>query len=130
MRLKDHARASSESTPIVMMAWVSWLAWNIGRHPTRQQTLNRMASGFQYEGSASRMTYIGPPWISPAESFPRYMTERALVKKLVDMPTRAVTHIQNSAPGPPRAMATATPAMLPIPTVDASAVESASYGLT
>ena len=37
----------------------------------------------------------------------------------------ALTHIQNSAPGPPKDMATATPAILPIPTVLDSAVESA-----
>ena len=28
----------------------------------------------------------------------------------------AITHIQNTAPGPPTAMAVATPAMLPVPT--------------
>ena len=33
-----------------------------------------------------------------------------------------VTHIQNRAPGPPAAMAVATPAMLPVPTVAARAV--------
>ena len=32
------------------------------------------------------------------------------------MPTSATTHIQNTAPGPPSMMATATPAMLPAPT--------------
>ena len=38
------------------------------------------------------------------------------------MPTSAVIHIQNTAPGPPSAMAVATPAMLPVPMVAASAV--------
>ena len=33
------------------------------------------------------------------------------------MPNKALTHIQNIAPGPPMAMAIATPAMLPMPTV-------------
>ena len=42
------------------------------------------------------------------------------------MPTSAVIHIQNSAPGPPIAIAVATPAMLPVPTVAASAVISAA----
>ncbi|MNN86480.1 hypothetical protein D3C81_2039050 [compost metagenome] len=37
-------------------------------------------------------------------------------KKLVAMPSRPIIHIQNTAPGPPRLMATATPAMLPAPT--------------
>jgi len=32
------------------------------------------------------------------------------------MPTSAMAHIQNTAPGPPSVMATATPAMLPPPT--------------
>ena len=42
------------------------------------------------------------------------------------MPTSAVIHIQKSAPGPPMAIAVATPAMLPVPTVAASAVISAA----
>ena len=41
---------------------------------------------------------------------------------LAAMPKMAETHIQNTAPGPPRVMAVATPAMLPTPTVAASAV--------
>jgi hypothetical protein len=41
------------------------------------------------------------------------------------MPRNAVTHIQNSAPGPPQCSAMATPAMLPMPTVADSAVDSA-----
>ena len=38
---------------------------------------------------------------------------------------QTVIHIQKSAPGPPAAMAVATPAMLPVPTVAAKAVMSA-----
>jgi len=45
------------------------------------------------------------------------------------MPTRAVIHIQNTAPGPPSAMAVATPAMLPVPMVAARAVVSAWKGV-
>ena len=41
------------------------------------------------------------------------------------MPKKAVSHIQNSAPGPPMRMAMATPAMLPMPTVADSAVVNA-----
>ena len=41
------------------------------------------------------------------------------------MPTAAVTHIQKMAPGPPTRIAVATPPMLPLPTVEASAVDSA-----
>ncbi len=57
------------------------------------------------------------------------MTDNVLVKKFVDIPTNAVTHIQNNAPGPPNEIAAATPAMLPIPTVEANAVDKASYAL-
>ena len=38
------------------------------------------------------------------------------------MPNSAVIHIQNSAPGPPTAMAAATPAMFPVPMVADRAV--------
>ena len=38
------------------------------------------------------------------------------------MPKKAMTHIQNTAPGPPTKMAPATPTMLPVPTVAARAV--------
>ena len=41
------------------------------------------------------------------------------------MPTAPTTHIQKTAPGPPSETATATPAMLPRPTVPESAVDSA-----
>ena len=34
----------------------------------------------------------------------------------VDEPNSATAHIQNTAPGPPKAMAVATPAILPTPT--------------
>ena len=45
------------------------------------------------------------------------------------MPSRAEHHIQNTAPGPPMAIAPATPAMLPVPTVAASAVHTAWNGV-
>ena len=35
------------------------------------------------------------------------------------LPSRAVTHIQNTAPVPPRQMAVEMPAMLPVPTREA-----------
>ena len=44
------------------------------------------------------------------------------------MPTSATIHIQKIAPGPPRVSATATPAMLPVPTRLASEVQSAWNG--
>ena len=43
--------------------------------------------------------------------------------KLVAPPTKAISHIQNTAPGPPSAIAVPTPAMLPTPTRDAAEIE-------
>ncbi len=47
---------------------------------------------------------------------------------LVAMPSGAIAAIQNAAPGPPIAMAVATPAILPLPIVAAIAVVSAWNG--
>ena len=47
------------------------------------------------------------------------------VKYLVLIPTIALTHIQNIAPGPPTEIAKATPAMFPMPIVEDSAVVKA-----
>ncbi len=44
------------------------------------------------------------------------------------MPSQAVSHIQNTAPGPPRVIAVATPVMLPVPMVAASAIDIALKG--
>ncbi|WP_290572314.1 hypothetical protein [Agathobaculum sp.] len=44
------------------------------------------------------------------------------------MPKNAEIHIQNTAPGPPSVSAVATPAMLPVPTVAASAVHIVAKG--
>jgi hypothetical protein len=46
------------------------------------------------------------------------------------MPIRPTIHIQNTAPGPPRVIATATPAMLPAPTRPATLKVSAWKELT
>ena len=48
----------------------------------------------------------------------------------VHMPSRPEIQSQKIAPGPPRKIAVATPAMLPTPTVEARAVETAWKGLT
>ncbi len=74
----------------------------------------------------SRITYMGPPCTLPSESSPRYKMARVQVKNLVAIPTKALTHIQKRAPGPPIKIATATPLILPIPTVAARALDSAS----
>ena len=56
---------------------------------------------------------------------PLYITANDDVKNLVDIPIIPLIHIQNIAPGPPIEIATATPAILPIPTVAESAVVKA-----
>ncbi len=58
----------------------------------------------------------------PSLSRTRKRTASTASAYLVAIPKRPVTHIQNIAPGPPAAMAVATPAILPVPTVAASAV--------
>ena len=50
-------------------------------------------------------------------------------ENLVAMPKRAEISIQNTAPGPPRAIAPVTPTMLPVPTVAARAVVTACIGV-
>ena len=44
------------------------------------------------------------------------------------MPTNPMTHIQKIAPGPPSAIAVATPAIFPVPTVADMAVNKADLG--
>ena len=51
--------------------------------------------------------------------------ERLTSVSLTAMPKKPTIHIQKMAPGPPNAMARATPPMLPRPTVAESAAESA-----
>ena len=72
------------------------------------------------------MKYMGPPAILPWSSLTRYLCETVTSTNFVVIPTKAVAHIQNSAAGPPRKIAKATPPMLPVPTVPDSAVDSAS----
>ena len=45
------------------------------------------------------------------------------------IPRIAEIHIQNTAPGPPIAIAPATPAIFPVPTVPARAVQTAWKGV-
>ena len=73
---------------------------------------------------------MGPPetvplYLAESSSTSRYFCASVTSLYFVAMPRKAVIHIQNSAPGPPRWMAIAAPAMFPIPTVALSAVVSA-----
>ena len=49
---------------------------------------------------------------------------------LLEIPKAAEIHIHTNAPGPPTASAEATPAMLPVPMVAASAVHRQAKGET
>ena len=70
-------------------------------------------------------TYIGPPALRPCGVVMRYLMARSASPYLVAMPKMPVSHIHRTAPGPPAAIAVATPTMLPVPIVAASAVVSA-----
>ena len=73
---------------------------------------------------------MGPPTQSPWALRSRNFTARVTSEYLVHMPTRAEIHIQNTAPGPPAAIAPDTPAMLPVPMEAARAVHMALKGET
>ena len=55
----------------------------------------------------------------------RYLMARSPSAYLVAIPKNAATIIQNRAPGPPAAIAVATPTMLPVPIVADKAVQRA-----
>ena len=107
----------------VCSAWATELDCTVFPIPKLAQTVstaNSTASHFCFRPLSRK--YIGPPAISPFSSVIRYLTESRASPNLVAIPTSPVIHIQKSAPGPPEAMAVATPAMLPVPTVAARAV--------
>lgn len=85
-------------------------------------------SHFQRGPRPFLMKYMAPPTQLPAGVFSRKCTESRTSANFVIMPTRAVTHIQKRAPGPPMAMAVATPTILPVPISAARAVMRAFQG--
>ena len=95
----------------------SWFACITGRPLNKAQNANITANGFIFLPIPSVRTNIGPPWATPLSSFPLYITARVPSKNFVAIPSKALTHIQKMAPGPPTHSAIATPAMFPIPTV-------------
>ena len=86
-------------------------------------TANRAAVRFMFKPFSS--VYMGPPATLPSGETSRNFSARVHSVNLVAMPKKAVTHIQKRAPGPPRVMAVATPAMLPVPMVADRAVDNA-----
>ena len=69
--------------------------------------------------------YIGPPAYSPLTVFCLNFTAVAISANLTGIPKKDDTISQNTTPGPPSATAPAIHAILPVPTVAASAVHSA-----
>ena len=59
----------------------------------------------------------------------RYLIPNATSEYLVAIPRKPEIHIQKIAPGPPAAIAVATPAMFPTPTVPPSAMFNAANGV-
>ena len=83
----------------------------------------RMASHFQPNPFSN--AYIGPPSMRPRLVFTRYFTASNPSAYFVDIPNTPVSQHHSTAPGPPSAMAVATPMILPVPIVAASAVARA-----
>ncbi|MPM53523.1 hypothetical protein SDC9_100291 [bioreactor metagenome] len=110
------------------------LACVISPMPKEAMTANRANAKPSTEPNlpptAFFITYIGPPDISPFSFTSRYLTASMHSENLEVMPNAAEISIQTSAPGPPAASAVATPTMLPVPIVAASAVISAENGET
>ena len=92
------------------------------------KTAKRMASHFMFKPRSR--AYIGPPYMRPSLPFTRYFTASRPSAYLVAIPKMPVNQHHSTAPGPPSATAVATPTMLPVPIVAASAVARAPNWLT
>src|SRR6056300_1054306 len=76
-------------------------------------------------GSPFLITHIGPPLGSLGFSIFLYSIDKVTSENLSAIPNTPTTHIQNIAPGPPSAIASATPPIFPRPTVaDNAAVKA------
>src|SRR3989339_1233868 len=71
---------------------------------------------------ARSKTYIGQQAMVPSAVLIRYLIDSRASPYLVAIPKRPVNQIHKTAPGPPIAIAVATPTMLPVPIVAAKAV--------
>ena len=92
------------------------------------KTQNNTPSHFMPKPRSS--AYIGPPSISPLEVFTLYLIAKSPSPYFVAMPNTPVIQHQNTAPGPPKETAVATPIMFPVPIVAASDVANAPNWLT
>ena len=75
-------------------------------------------------------TYIGPPAIFPLRRLTLYLIATRPSEYFVAIPRKPVNQHHNTAPGPPRSTAVATPTMFPVPIAPASEVVSAANWLT
>ena len=133
------ARNRSRTRPVTQvgtekdLSMLTAMALTCTRLPMPKQAMKpkmakQVPSHFHFGPRPFLMKYMAPPTQRPAGVFSRYFTARMISENLVIMPTRAVTHIQKRAPGPPMAIAVATPTMLPVPISPARAVMSAFQG--
>ena len=91
--------------------------------PKAANAVNRAKStASHFQPNPRSNAYIGPPSIRPSSVLTRYLIANSPSAYFVEMPKTPVSQHQRTAPGPPRAMAVATPMMLPVPMVAASAV--------
>ena len=95
----------------------------IPKHAQPANSANKIPSHFCFK-PLSR-AYMGPPIRPPSFPFTLYLIARIASPYLEAIPKQPVSHTQNTAPGPPDAIAVATPTMLPVPMVAANAVASA-----
>jgi len=102
------------------------LAWTVLPIPNEAQAAKTAKStASHFHPSPFSSAYIGPPNMRPSAVFSRYLMASKPSEYLVAMPKTPVSQHQSTAPGPPSEMAVATPTMLPVPIVAASAVASA-----
>ena len=102
------------------------LACTVLPMPNDASAVNRANStASHFQPNPRSRAYIGPPNMRPSSAFTRYLMASRPSLYLVAMPNTPESQHQSTAPGPPRATAVATPTMLPVPMVAASAVAKA-----
>ncbi len=115
--------------PEMEFAWVMFPIPKEAMTPNRANRKPRAAPSFLFLNPFF-MVKAGPPTISPWALVSRYLTASMHSENFEVRPKAAQTSIQNRAPGPPANMAVATPTMLPVPIVAASAVHKQANGET
>ena len=102
------------------------LACTVLPMPKAAQAVNTAKSTASHLRCSPRSrAYMGPPSMRPSGVFTRYFMASRPSEYFVAMPNTPVSQHHSTAPGPPSAMAVATPTMLPVPIVAARAVARA-----